>query len=210
MHKKKGGPKKFRIIKRSAHKMRAFIAIELSPDLRKRLASLEEQLKSSGGDVKWVKPENIHLTLKFLGEIDEKQLGEAAKIIQNTADKNKRFFIRLASPDAFPNINSPRIIWIRVDKGDSETKQIAKILEEKTAKVGILHESRPFSTHITLGRVRSGLNREKLVKNLENLASKPLEDSAEFLVTKITLFKSTLTLGGPIYETLKEAHLQNN
>jgi len=190
--------------------MRAFIAIELSPDLKKHLASLEEQLKSSGADVKWVKPENIHLTLKFLGEIDEKRLGEIAKIIQETTSKNKPFYISLASPGAFPNINSPRVIWIGIDKGDSETKQFAIILEEETAKVGIPPESRPFSTHITLGRVRSGKNCEKLVKNLENLASKPPEDAPEFLVTKITLFKSTLTLGGPIYEALKEAHLQNN
>ena len=210
MHKEKDGPKKFRIIKRNAYKMRAFIAIELSPDLRKRLAFLEEQLKSSGADVKWVKPDHIHLTLKFLGEIDEKQLGEITKIIQETADKNKRFLIRLASPGAFPNINSPRVIWIEIDKGDLETKEIAKILEKKTAKVGIPQESRPFSSHITLGRVRSGKNCEKLVKNLENLASNSTQDSPEFLATKITLFKSTLTPGGPIYEALKEADLQNN
>ena len=190
--------------------MRAFIAIELSPDFKKRLASLEEQLKSSGADVKWVKPENIHLTLKFLGEIDEKQLGEAAKIIQNTADKNKRFFIRLASPGAFPNLNFPRVIWIGIDKGDLETKEIAKILEEETAKAGIPQESRPFSSHITLGRVKSGKNCEKLAKNLENLASNSTQDTPEFLATKITLFKSTLSAGGPIYEALKEAHFQND
>ena len=190
--------------------MRAFIAIELSPDLRKRLASLEEQLKSSGADVKWVKPENIHLTLKFLGEIDERQLGEITKIIQETAGKNKPFYIRLASPGAFPKTNFPRVIWIGIDKGDSETKQIAKALEEEIVKVGIPQENRPFSSHITLGRVRSGLNREKLVKNLGVLASNPPQDSPEFLVTKITLFKSTLTPSGPIYEALKEAQLQGN
>jgi len=190
--------------------MRVFIAIELSPDLRKRLASLEEQLKSSEADVKWVEPKNIHLTLKFLGEIDERRLGEVAKIIQETAGKNKRFLIRLAFPGAFPNLNFPRVIWIGIDKGDLETKEIAKILEEEITKVGIPQESRPFSSHITLGRVRSGKNCEKLVKNLANLASKPLEDSPEFLVTKITLFKSTLSAGGPIYEALQETHFQNN
>jgi len=190
--------------------MRAFIAIELSPDLRKRLGSLEEQLKSSGADVKWVESKNIHLTLKFLGEIDNKTIEKIIKIMEDIAVKEKPFYIRLFSPGAFPKINSPRVIWIGIDKGDSETKQIAKILEEETAKVGIPQENRPFSSHITLGRVKSGLNREKLVKNLENLASKPPEDSPEFLVTKITLFKSTLAPGGPIYEALKEAHLQSN
>lgn len=190
--------------------MRTFIAIELSPDLKKRLASLEEQLKSSEADVKWVKPENIHLTLKFLGEIDEKQLEEVSKIIQEAANKNKSFYIRLASPGAFPKLNTPRVIWVGIDKGDSETKQIAKVLEEEIVKVGIPQESRPFSTHITLGRVRSGKNCEKLVKNLEYLANNSPQDSPEFMVTKITLFQSTLTPSGPVYEVLKEAHFQNN
>jgi len=190
--------------------MRAFIAIELSPDSRKRLAYLEEQLKSSGGDVKWVKPENIHLTLKFLGEIDDKTLEKITKIMEDIAVKEKPFYMRLLSPSAFPKINFPRVIWIGIDKGDSETKQIAKILEEEIAKVGIPKENRPFSSHITLGRVRSGLNRDKLAKNLEYLASNVPEDSPEFLVAKITLFKSTLTPSGPIYEALKEAHLQGN
>ena len=190
--------------------MRAFIAIELSPDLRKRLASLEEQLKSSGADVKWVKPDNIHLTLKFLGEIDDKAIEKITKIMKDIAVNEKPFYIRLASPGAFPNKNFPRVIWIGIDKGDSETKKIAKILEEEITKVGIPQENRPFSSHITLGRVKSGLNREKLVKNLGVLANNAPEDSPEFLVTKITLFKSTLTPSGPIYEALKEAHLQGN
>ena len=190
--------------------MRAFIAIELSPDLKKHLAFLEEQLQSSGADVKWVEPKNIHLTLKFLGEINEKQFVEVTKIIQETAAKNKRFFIRLTSPGAFPKINFPRVIWIGIDKGETETKQIATILEEKTAKVGIPQENRPFSSHITLGRVRSGMNREKLVENLEHLENNSTKNAPESLVTKITLFQSTLTPGGPIYEALEEAHLQNN
>lgn len=190
--------------------MRAFIAIELSPDSIKCLASLEEQLKSSGADVKWVKPENIHLTLKFLGEIDDKAREKITKIMEDIAVKEKPFCIRLFSPGAFPKINLPRVIWIGIDKGDSQIKQIAKALEEEIAKVGIPKENRPFSSHITLGRVRSDLNREKLVKNLENLASNSPQDSPEFMVAKITLFKSTLTPRGPIYEVLKEAYLQSN
>jgi 2'-5' RNA ligase len=189
--------------------MRTFIAIELPKNIKDALASLQEQLKVSGADVKWVAPENIHLTLKFLGEIDDTKLNKVIKILEDTAVDKTPFQIRISSIGAFPKINFPRVIWAGIDKGDNETKEIAKELEERIAKIGIPKEGRAFSSHITIGRLRSTLNREKLIKDLGmmsyNFGDKNL---AEFGVTKITLLKSTLTPGGPIYEILKEAHLK--
>ena len=153
-------------------------------------------------------PQNIHLTLKFLGDIDDIKLDKIIRIIEDIAKNKNPFQIRISSIGAFPKINFPRVIWVGIDKGDSETKEIANELEEKIAKVGIPKEDRPFSSHITIGRTRSPLNREKLVKDLETLASKFGEENLEFNVTKIALFKSTLTPKGPIYEALKEASMQ--
>jgi 2'-5' RNA ligase len=190
--------------------MRAFIAIELPQEIKDSLAYLQEQLKASQADVKWVQPQNIHLTLKFLGEIDDKKLDKIIRILAEvTKDKNS-FYIRISSLGAFPKINSPRVIWVGIDKGDLETKQIAKELEEKITKIGIPREERPFSSHITVGRVRSGLNRERLVQNLDNSVNNFGKDNREFQVTKITLFKSTLTPKGPIYEALKEVNLRTS
>ncbi len=190
--------------------MRTFIAIELSPQIKDFLAQLQGRLKTSGSDVKWVGPQNIHLTLKFLGETDEAGLEKITALLEEIAQNTKPFPIRLASAGAFPKLKFPRVIWAGIDKGDSEVKKIAQGLEEKIAKakIGIPNESKPFSSHITLGRVRSGLNRERLVENLETLISQPGEyfSGQEFTVTKITLFKSTLTPKGPIYEILKEAN----
>jgi len=185
--------------------MRTFIAIELPNEIRNSLSRLQEQLKTSGADVKWVAPENIHLTLKFLGEVEEKKLEKITQIIEDTCGERNKFQIRIASLGAFPKIDFPRVIWVGLDLGDKETKEIAKELEQNLAKIGIPKEDRSFSSHITIGRMRSTLNREKLVQNLRNKLG---GQNLEFCVNKITLFKSTLTPKGPIYEVLKEANLK--
>ncbi len=188
--------------------MRAFIAIELPKEVKDSLSNLQEQLKKSGADVKWVQTQNIHLTLKFLGERDDKKIEKIMQILEEVAQGKNPFQLRISSLGAFPKIDFPKVIWVGIDQGDNETKEIAKELEEKIAQIGIPKEDRPFSSHITIGRTRSGLNREGLVKDLANLTRNFGQQIQEFLVTKITLFKSTLTPKGPIYEVLKEASLK--
>ena len=187
--------------------MRTFIAIELPKEIRDYLGNLEDALKATQGDVKWVEPKNIHLTLKFLGEIDEPKKEKINSILDAVAKEKSSYKIRISSLGAFPKLNFPRVIWVGADQGDTETKEIAKILEEKIQKLGIPKEGRAFSSHITIGRTRSTKNREKLVQELKNAADFS-GSNLEFTVTKITLFKSTLTPTGPIYEVLKEANLK--
>lgn len=188
--------------------MRTFIAIELPREIKDFLSDLQDQLKASRSDFKWVEPQNIHLTLKFLGEINDEQLNKIIKILDDAAKSSKDFRIRIASVGAFPKINFPRVIWVGIDQGNRETKELAKTLEEKIEKIGIAKEDRPFSSHITIGRLRSPLNREGLVKELNNLVNNFGQRTLEFHVTKITLFKSTLTPKGPIYEILYNANLK--
>ncbi len=188
--------------------MRTFIAIQLPQEIKGALSRIQEKLKSSGADVKWVAWQNIHLTLKFLGEIDDKKLDKVVYILEDIAKIKNPFPIRISSIGAFPNVNRPRVIWVGIDKGDSQTKEIARELEEKIAKVGIPSEDRPYSSHITIGRVRSVLNRERLVQDLKTLIDKLGQENMEFFASSITIFKSTLTPKGPIYEVLKEANLK--
>lgn len=188
--------------------MRTFIAIELPQEIKDFFKGIQDQLKSSQADVKWVEPKNIHLTLKFLGEIDERKIDEVIEVARGLAKENKLFYIRLSSVGAFPNANYPRVIWIGIDKGDAQVKQIASLLEEGLSRVGLPKEKRPFSSHITIGRVRSGLNRKNLTDALSNVALNFNQASLEFPVEKIILFKSTLTPGGPIYEALHSANLK--
>lgn len=182
--------------------MRTFIAIELSQEIKEYLTSLQNKLKISKADVRWVEPKNIHLTLKFLGEIDENKLGQISVTIEEVAKENNRFTLSLAKLGAFPNEKSPRIIWVGLGNGASEAKHIANLLEEKLDRIGIPKETREFSSHITIGRAKSNLNQMQLVKEMGKLLN--IDCGLEFAVKKITLFKSTLTPKGPTYEILKE------
>lgn len=193
--------------------MRTFIAIELPEETRDLLAKIQSELKAQGADVKWVEPQNIHLTLKFLGEVKEEKLEKVILTLESIAKENIAFSLRISSLGAFPKLDYPRVIWAGIEKGEKEAKQIAKGLEEKLQKLDIPKEERAFSAHITLGRTRSTQGREKLIPVLKRLADKlPNENLSplEFLVTRITLFKSTLTPKGPLYEFLKEASLKTS
>lgn len=189
--------------------MRSFIAIELSKEIKDFLGSLQDKLKQSGADVKWVEPKNIHLTLKFLGEIKEEKVDKVKLALEESLKDRSCFYMQLGPLGCFPNTKFPRVIWIGIKEGDIETRQITEYLEEKMAKIGIPKENRPFSSHITIGRVRSGLNIKNLIASLDTLTANL---SAQVLpgqtVNKIILFKSTLTPKGPIYEPVKEASLK--
>jgi len=183
--------------------MRTFIAIELPEQVKAKLSELQTLLKKSGADVKWIDPHNIHLTLKFLGEIDEAKSAKISGIIEEVAKDSKQFRVNLSSCGAFPKIEFPRVIWIAVDKGDKEIKILAEKLEERTERLGIPREERSFSSHITIGRVKSPANKDKLVRALKETENYFDGGNTEFDVTKITLFKSLLGSGGPTYEPLK-------
>jgi 2'-5' RNA ligase len=187
--------------------MRTFIAIELPGEIKNILGSIQDELKQTQADVKWVKPENIHLTLKFLGEIDEDLVEKIHSILDEVAGKNCPFKLGLTNLGAFPKLQYPRVIWIGM-VGDQKVIDIAKDLEEQMVKIGIPAESRPFSSHITLGRLRSGLNRKALIEKLESLNKKFTPPYPEFNLHSLTLFKSTLTPQGPIYEALFSSPLR--
>jgi len=188
--------------------MRAFIAIELPQDIKNAISRLQSKLKASGADVKWVAPSNIHLTLKFLGEIDDKTKDGICILLKEIAARTQIFTIRLGGLGAFPNIRSPRIIWIGLALGHDQTKTIVDELENNLEKYGISRETKPFSSHITIGRIRSPKNMQQLTRGLSEMETKGSEESGEFKAGKITLYKSTLLPQGPIYEVIQEANLR--
>ncbi|MDP3789277.1 MAG: RNA 2',3'-cyclic phosphodiesterase, partial [Candidatus Omnitrophota bacterium] len=111
--------------------IRAFIAIELSQEIKDALESIEDSLRTKVSGVKWVRPENIHLTLKFLRHIKVDTLESVKILLNETAENTKPFNIRLSSPGAFPSIGSPRVIWVGIDEGDKESIDLAGRIEEK-------------------------------------------------------------------------------
>ncbi|MCM8770881.1 MAG: RNA 2',3'-cyclic phosphodiesterase [Candidatus Omnitrophica bacterium] len=189
-----------------SEKIRSFIAIALPPEIKNYLATLISDLKKTAADVKWVRPENIHLTLKFLGEQEKETLKKIEQILDALTKDFVDYEIEISQVGGFPKLEYPRVIWVGISEGDKETKALAKAVDEKINKVGIPKEERAFSSHITLGRVRSALKREKLVAVLKTLSLTQLK--LRFKAQKLVLYKSTLTPQGPIYEVIHEANLK--
>jgi len=183
--------------------MRTFIAIELSEEIKDSLAQVQSNLKYAGADVKWVEKNNIHLTLKFLGEIDEKKCEMVKLALDETAKSAKPFEISLKDIGAFPKIDYPRVIWVGLDKGAKESIELAVKTDETLSKIGFDKETRPFAAHLTIGRVRSAKNKEALKEKIDSYDPKHLQPHQ--LINSITLFQSTLTPKGSVYTKLHEA-----
>lgn len=186
--------------------MRTFIAVELDKPAKECLARLQAELKESGADVKWVYPENIHLTLKFFGEVTEEKIPEIIQILKEIAHSVNYFRVEIKSVGAFPNTKSPRVIWAGIEQGKENLLQLAELTEDGAVKLGFLKEERKFSAHITIGRVRSPKNKAALLQAMEQIHFEPLSQG----VKSVVLFKSTLTPKGPIYEKLAEENLSSS
>ena len=183
--------------------VRSFIALELTPEIQKELGQIQNELKKSGADVKWVNPQGIHLTLKFLGNVSLELVEEIKKIIDQLAKGHKRFEMKISQLGAFPKIEYPRVIWVGIEQGKDQAVKLARVLEEYLIRPGFLREKRYFSPHLTIGRVRSGRNRDQLKKLIQSITFSQRAMQAE----KVILFKSTLTPQGAIYQPLHEAKL---
>lgn len=180
--------------------MRTFIAIELEEEIKKSLSEVYAELKKSDEDIKWVNPQNIHLTLKFLGEVPEQKIPRIAQLLKELAGATKPFTIEIKNIGGFPNLKSPRVIWANLEKGKEELTQLALTIEDALVSLKFPKENRVFSTHFTLGRVRYIKDRQGFQRKVEQIQFPPLSQE----VKSIILFKSTLTPKGPIYEKLSE------
>ena len=180
--------------------MRTFIAIELPEDIKIKLQNLTETFKKCGLDAKWVETKNIHMTLKFLGEVDEEQLEEIKKSITTITNQFKSFTVSLTNFGFFPNEKYPRVFFVATDK-EEMLKNIAIRLEDGLEKIGFAKEGR-FRSHLTLCRFKGTKNIDALKKEAETIAPQ-----GQFPIEGISLFKSTLTSRGPIYEEIFKASL---
>ena len=183
--------------------MRTFIAIELNKEIKDSLTEIQKELESSQADIKWVKPENIHLTLKFLGEVKEAKIPEIIQRLQEFGDQIKPFTVRISDLGAFPSPTSARVIWAGVKEETTELMKLAEIIEDGLVKLGFPKESRKFSAHLTLGRLRSNKNKGKLIRELEKIKIPGLTQR----INSIGLFKSVLHPTGGVYQKLSAINL---
>ena len=184
--------------------MRAFIAVPVPDEARAALAVLQQELAASRADVKWVEPSQLHLTLKFLGEISEAQRDALKTALAQIGQEEPAFAMRLEAVGAFPTVAAPRVVWVGVEEGREPLARIAARLNEEGARLGITPEARAFSAHLTLGRVRSPTRRAALVERLRAVYWEP---SAPWRVTTLRLYQSVLSSSGPAYTVLSEVPL---
>lgn len=184
--------------------IRTFLAIELPRALLSKIEEVQGGLRSSNADVRWVRPENLHLTLKFFGNIDESQIEPIVQSIDQTVQETPPIRLRAKGMGAFPNLRNPRVIWIGFEEGKEEVTSFQRELEKEFERAGFPPEDHPFHPHLTLGRMRSNKGKEELIKRMERYKE---EEFGEVQVEKVVLFKSDLRPSGPIYTPLREIRL---
>jgi 2'-5' RNA ligase len=176
--------------------MRTFIAIELPSELKDRIAKVISELRASDFcDAAWIPEPQLHLTLKFLGEINEKDVNSISPVLEKICHSMKAFYLQLKGVEHF----NQKVIWMGGNTGQEETTKLANKIDSELHKLGFPKEKREFSTHLTLARIKHIKDKIKFQQILEEYADK---DFGIFPVREIKLFQSVLTKQGPIYKEL--------
>jgi 2'-5' RNA ligase len=172
--------------------MRAFIAVEVPEKQRRLVNDLITEEKKNNLPIRWVAFENLHITMKFLGEIDDKKKNDVIAVLTDTAKRYKPVTATLDGLGCFPSPRNPRVLWVGVSQGDKELVEIASDLENSLAKFRIKKEDKKFHAHLTIGRVKSACSVDDIIARA--IKTEP------FAIDALVLFKSTLTPQGPVYE----------
>lgn len=183
--------------------VRSFIAIELPEDIRKRIAEAVSEAAKHGGAIKWVEAHNLHLTLKFLGNVREEIITQVSAMLDTIAKQFPPFEFDVISVGGFPNLNRPKVLWV----GATATEELLRLqecIESEMSKLGVPREERPFHPHITIGRVKSP---HGLTRTLEVLKRFEGKHFGCVVANCITLMRSDLTPSGPIYTPISRHRL---
>lgn len=178
--------------------VRAFLAIDLDDDLKPKINKIIKEFKQIDTRIKYVELTNLHLTLKFFGEIDTAGLELLEEKIAKVVSEFKPFNVKIKSCGAFPNNNHIKVIWVGIDD-DSIIRDLHDKLDKEFTKLGF-DKDKKFSTHLTIGRMKSAKNKNQVKSTIEEFSDVEI---GEMTVNNIVLKKSTLKPSGPIYEDLK-------
>lgn len=192
----------------SNEQIRSFIAIELPEDVKSGLRRLQEVLKSPRYTfVKWVAPESIHITLKFLGNISFQKVTEITRVMEQASQGVKPFCLEIAGVGAFPNLGQPRALWLGI-KGEVD-KLVAwqERIDSSLALLGFARETRPFTPHLTLARLRENVTFRERRDFGELIMKTPVEVNYAVKVNSLALMKSLLLPSGAVYSRLAEVKL---
>ena len=180
--------------------IRSFVAFDIDNDLVvRRFSEIQELLRKTGADLKMVQPGNIHITMRFVGNISQglvDSIHEAMKEVSFVP-----FDVDIRGLGAFPNLRHANVIWAGIGKGSDELRNIFDQLEPRLRRLGFAPDTKGFSPHLTLVRVRTGRNKDELVQSIGDHAD---HEFGTIKATCLKLKRSVLTPKGPIYTTLRE------
>lgn len=181
--------------------IRTFIAIEIPLLIREKISEFQDELKRNQASIKWIKTDNIHITLKFLGNIDENRITDIAQAIDKVTEQIRPFSIEVAGAGVFPNYKKPRVIWVGAKSEEDVLKIVAKKIEQEMHNLGFEKEKRSFQAHLTMGRVKGWQGIDAVIKKLEE---KHNFSGGIFVAKEIVLMRSDLKPTGAVYTPLKK------
>lgn len=182
---------------------RVFVAIDIDEEVRNKIVAAQGQLEATRADVKLVEPPNVHVTMKFLGEVPDKKIGEITEALKRAAAGASKFDIEVKGIGVFPNLNYVRVVWAGVEEGKEDLVALQGKIESELQMVGF-HPEGGFVPHLTIARVRTARQKDKLASFVRGMSG------VEFGTTRalaVELKQSTLTPKGPIYSTLAKIEL---
>jgi 2'-5' RNA ligase len=184
--------------------VRAFIAVEIDQTVIQRITDITHELRPKIPDIRWTPPANWHLTLKFLGAIDEKQIDSIAQALERELSLFPRCTINVKGLGVFPDARKPRVLWIGIQGQPLE--ELAETVEMALVHFGFKKEKRAFTPHLTIGRWREGKRRsQELEQALEHWQA---HDFGRSRVEEVTLFQSILKSTGAEYRPLTSVRLK--
>jgi 2'-5' RNA ligase len=187
-------------------RLRTFVAIDLSKSVRDRAVVLQESLARSAPDVKWVEPQNLHVTLLFLGEVEDRTLPAVCRAVADVCKTHVPFVLTVEGVGCFPSPRRPRVVWIGLGQGTQEVVALHDELEGPLLDLGCYRrEERQYTPHITLGRVRGEASADELAAAL---AKKAGWQGGEVRMGEVLVLSSELTPDGPVYTVLSRAALK--
>jgi 2'-5' RNA ligase len=183
--------------------LRIFIAIDLPAGIREAVTALQAQLRRAGSDVRWEQPANFHCTLKFLGDVDPGALPEVLTCSATAIGESPRFVAEIASIGCFPDTRRPKVVWVGCRNGDGRLDALKRRLDAALAQLGFAPEERPFSPHLTLGRVKGTRGLHDLLSTMERCTFEP----HSMQVSEVVVMRSVLKPEGAEYTIVQSTQL---
>src|SRR5262245_24921833 len=176
--------------------MRSFVAVKVAEPIRKRLLEVREQLRKADADVKWVEEATLHITLKFLGWVEDDAIATLKDLLAAEVPRWPVLRLEYSGVGTFPERGAPRVVWAGCGGDVAKLGDLAAAVERAAEQVGVPKEDRPFRPHLTIGRVKSPRNAKALQALIPVYRDTPFGSDT---VTEVVLFESTLRPQGPIY-----------